>query len=184
LSAAEVVYKVDPRLVRGLDYYRKTAFEVLVEDIGAQSAICGGGRYDGLVQEVGGPQTPGIGFAMGIERVLAALNISGGAPEVETKDYLMLVALGEKAQSEGFAIVSRLRKKGLPVSIDLLGRSLKAQLKAADRTKAKYAAILGQEELEKGIIILRNLTLGEQEEISLTELEEHVMTKYREDVKA
>lgn len=184
LSAAEVIYKVDPRLVRGLDYYRKTAFEVLVEDIGAQSAICGGGRYDGLVQEVGGPQTPGIGFAMGIERVLAALKVSGGTPEVETKDYLMLVALGEKAQGEGFAIVSRLRKKGLPVSIDLLGRSLKAQLKAADRTKAKYAAILGQEELEKGIIILRNLTLGEQEEISLKELEEHVMTKYREDDKA
>lgn len=181
LSAAKVVYKVDPRLVRGLDYYRKTAFEVLVEDIGAQSAICGGGRYDGLVQEVGGPQTPGIGFAMGMERVLAALNLSEEAQEVESKVYLMLVALGEKAQKEGFAIVSQLRKKGIIANVDLLGRSLKAQLKTADRTKAKYAAILGDEELEKGIVLLRDLTIGEQEEIALSELEDYVLKKYRED---
>jgi histidyl-tRNA synthetase len=183
LGAAEVVYKVNPRLVRGLDYYRKTAFEVLVEDIGAQSAICGGGRYDGLVQEVGGPQTPGIGFAMGMERVLAALKLSGEAQGEEVKDYLMLVALGEQAQRAGFAIVSHLRKKGLPISIDLLGRSLKAQLKTADRTKAKYAAILGEEELEKEIVILRNLNLGVQEEIALKDLEQNIMTKYREDGK-
>ncbi|AGA69922.1 histidyl-tRNA synthetase [Desulfitobacterium dichloroeliminans LMG P-21439] len=181
LTAAEVVYKVNPRLVRGLDYYRKTAFEVLVEDIGAQSAICGGGRYDGLVQEVGGPQTPGIGFAMGMERVLAALKLSQEHQDEDKKEFLMLVALGEKAQSEGFAIISRLRKKGLPVSIDLLGRSLKAQLKAADRVQAKYAGILGEEELSKGIIILRNLRLGEQEELTLKEFEEQVLKQYKED---
>lgn len=93
----------------------------------------------------------------------------------------MLVALGEKAQSEGFAIISRLRKKGLPVSIDLLGRSLKAQLKAADRVQAKYAGILGEEELSKGIIILRNLRLGEQEELTLKEFEEQVLKQYKED---
>lgn len=181
LTAAEVVYKVNPRLVRGLDYYRKTAFEVLVEDIGAQSAICGGGRYDGLVQEVGGPQTPGIGFAMGVERVLAAKKLSQENLDEETQEFLMLVALGEKAQSEGFAIISRLRKKGMPVSIDLLGRSLKAQLKAADRVHAQYAAILGEEELSKGIIIVRDLRLGEQEEVSIQEFEEYVLKKYKED---
>lgn len=183
LSAAEVQYKVDPRLVRGLDYYRKTAFEVLVEDIGAQSAICGGGRYDGLVQEVGGPPTPGIGFAMGMERVLSALNLAKAEQEEEAKEYLMFVALGEKAQSEGFALISRLRKKGIPVSIDLLGRSLKAQLKAADRNQAKYAAILGEEELNKGVVIVRNLRLGEQEEVAVPEFEEYVVKKYREDGK-
>lgn len=182
LGAAEVVYKINPRLVRGLDYYRKTAFEVLAEDIGAQSAICGGGRYDGLVQEVGGPQTPGIGFAMGIERVLAVQKQSQGALEEANKEYLMLVALGEKAQNEGFALVSRLRKKGLPASIDLLGRSLKAQLKAADRVQAQYAAILGEEELNKGIIILRDLRLGEQEELKLQDFEEQVLKRYKEDV--
>lgn len=180
LEGAKVVYKVNPRLVRGLDYYRKTAFEVLVEDIGAQSAICGGGRYDGLVQEVGGPQTPGIGFAMGMERVLAALNLSQ-QEDNEKQQFLMFVALGEKAQEKGFALVSSLRKKGIPVSIDLLGRSLKAQLKAADREQFKYAAILGEEELEQGKIILRNLRLGEQEEISLEGLEKLLEEKYQED---
>lgn len=181
LSAAEVVYKVNPRLVRGLDYYRKTAFEVLVEDIGAQSAICGGGRYDGLVQEVGGPPTPGIGFAMGMERVLAARKLAQGEQEGEGKDYLLLVALGDQAQREGFAIVSRLRKQGMPAGIDLLGRSLKAQLKAADRVQAHYAAILGEEELHKGIIILRDLRLGEQVELPLQDFEEVVWKRYKED---
>lgn len=179
LDAAGVVYKVDPRLVRGLDYYRKTAFEVLVEDIGAQSAICGGGRYDGLVQEVGGPPTPGIGFAMGIERVLAAMKLAQKEESAEMKEYLMLVALGENAQRKGFALVSDLRQKGVPASIDLLGRSLKAQLKAADRAQAKYAAILGEEELEKGIIILRNLRLGEQEELALEDFSELVLNRYK-----
>jgi len=179
LDAAGVAYKVDPRLVRGLDYYRKTAFEVLVEDIGAQSAICGGGRYDGLVQEVGGPPTPGIGFAMGIERVLAAKKLAQKEESAEMKEYLMLVALGENAQRKGFALVSDLRQKGVPASIDLLGRSLKAQLKAADRAQAKYAAILGEEELEKGIIILRNLRLGEQEELALEDFSELVLNRYK-----
>lgn len=181
LGEAEVTYKVNPRLVRGLDYYRKTAFEVLVEDIGAQSAICGGGRYDGLVQEVGGPQTPGIGFAMGMERVLAALNLSQKDSTTDKQRFLMLVALGEKAQEKGFSLVSRLRKMGIPVSIDLLGRSLKAQLKTADREQFKYAAILGEEELEQGKIIIRNLRLGDQEEHSLEGLEKYLEQKYQED---
>lgn len=128
LGRAGVVYRVNPRLVRGLDYYTKTAFEVMVEEIGAQSAICGGGRYDKLVEEIGGPPTPGIGFAMGIERVLAALQVQHKLPEEKPKLFAMLIALGEQAQIEGFALLSALRSQGMPVGMDLLGRSLKTNL--------------------------------------------------------
>ncbi|GAB6171471.1 histidine--tRNA ligase [Paradesulfitobacterium aromaticivorans] len=184
LEAAGVVYKVDPRLVRGLDYYRKTAFEVLVEEIGAQSAICGGGRYDGLVEEIGGPATPGIGFAMGMERALAAIEVQQKMPEFEKAGYAMIIALGQQAQRHGFALVNALREAGIPASIDLLGRSLKAQLKAADREGVKFALILGEEELSKGRAILRNLRVGEQEEVALSQVVSVLKDKFGEGVKA
>ena len=182
LEAAGVVFKINPRLVRGLDYYRKTAFEVVVEEIGAQSAICGGGRYDGLVQEIGGPPTPGIGFAMGMERVLAALEVQNKLPESGKARFAMLIALGEEAQRVGFALVSKLRQDKIPVSIDLLGRSLKAQLKAADRLGVRYALILGEEELSKQVLVVRDLKLGEQYEMSLAEAEATLSQNYREGV--
>lgn len=181
LTAAGVHYKVDPRLVRGLDYYRKTAFEVLVENIGAQSAICGGGRYDGLVEEVGGPQTPGIGFAMGMERVLAALQASNPLNSTMKKEFIRFVALGEAAQKKCFTFVSQLRRKGIPAGIDLLGRSLKAQLKAADKVQARYAAIVGEDEMNREVAILRDLTLGEQSELPFAEAEKELIQKYREE---
>lgn len=180
LSAAGVVYKVNPRLVRGLDYYRKTAFEVMVEEIGAQSAICGGGRYDGLVEEIGGPSTPGIGFAMGMERVLAAMEIQQTVPDTQPSQFVMLVALGEAARQEGFKLVSTLRRNGIGAGMDLLGRSLKAQLKAADRQGTHWALILGEEELERGVVIARDLRLGEQSEVRLSELMQFIEQKYRE----
>lgn len=182
LEAAKVVYRVNPRLVRGLDYYTKTAFEVMVEEIGAQSAICGGGRYDRLVEEIGGPPTPGIGFAMGIERVLAALQVQDKLPEEQPKLFAMLIALGEKAQIKGFSLLSSLRNQGIPVSMDLLSRSLKAQLKAADRLGVRYAFILGEEEIDKGMILMRDLKLGEQTEVSLDKLVEEIDKKYRRGV--
>lgn len=182
LTAAGVRYKVDPRLVRGLDYYRKTAFEVIVEDIGAQSAICGGGRYDGLVEEVGGPQTPGIGFAMGMERVLRALQASGKDSDRAPKEFVMFAALGELAQKKAFSLVSQLRSKGIPANIDLLGRSLKSQLKTADKAQAHYAAILGEDELTRQVLILRDLALGEQLEVPLTEVVNDLIRKWEEEV--
>lgn len=181
LTSAGVVYKVNPRLVRGLDYYRKTAFEVLVEDIGAQSAICGGGRYDGLVEEVGGPRTPGIGFAMGMERVIAAREASGQVINRDQKGYVMFIALGDEAQKKCFSWVSRLRREGLPASIDLLGRSLKAQLKAADKAQARFAAIVGEDELAREVVVLRDLTLGEQVELRFEEIVENLAQKYKEE---
>lgn len=182
LKRAGVVYKVNPRLVRGLDYYTKTAFEVMVEEIGAQSAICGGGRYDKLVEEVGGPPTPGIGFAMGIERVLAALQVQGKFPEVKPKQFAMLIALGEKAQMEGFALINALRGQGIPVGMDLLGRSLKNQLKSANRQGAGYAFILGEEELARKVLVVRDLLSGEQTEVSLADAVREISKKYQRSV--
>ncbi|HBV88978.1 MAG TPA: histidine--tRNA ligase [Desulfosporosinus sp.] len=182
LERAGVVYRVNPRLVRGLDYYTKTAFEVMVEEIGAQSAICGGGRYDKLVEEIGGPPTPGIGFAMGIERVLAALQVQDKLPKEEPKLFGMLIALGEKAQTEGFALLSTLRSQGMPVGMDLLGRSLKNQLKSANRQGARYAFILGEEELARNVLVIKDLTLGEQMEVSLSDAIEEINKKYQRGV--
>ncbi|MBC2721773.1 histidine--tRNA ligase [Desulfosporosinus sp.] len=182
LERAGVVYRVNPRLVRGLDYYTKTAFEVMVEEIGAQSAICGGGRYDKLVEEIGGPPTPGIGFAMGIERVLAALQVQDKLPKEEPKLFGMLIALGEKAQTEGFALLSTLRSQGMPVGMDLLGRSLKNQLKSANRQGARYAFILGEEELARNVLVIKDLTLGEQMEVSLSDAVEEINKKYQRGV--
>jgi histidyl-tRNA synthetase len=184
LGAAGVAYRVNPRLVRGLDYYTKTAFEVMVEEIGAQSAICGGGRYDGLVEEIGGPPTPGIGFAMGIERVLTALQVQHQLPEEKTGLFAMLIALGEKAQNEGFSLLAALRAQGMSVGMDLQGRNLKAQLKAANRQSARYALILGEEELEKSVILIRDLTLGEQSEVPLDEVVGLLNEKYQRGVLA
>lgn len=182
LKAAGVVYKINPRLVRGLDYYRKTAFEVIAEDIGAQSAVCGGGRYDGLVEEIGGPATAGIGFAMGLERLVAILDAQKKLPEFETRQFASVVALGEKAEAEGFKLLSELRRAGIPSGMDLLGRSLKAQLKASDREGARLAVILGEDELARGVAVVRNLVLGEQEEVSLSEVLSAISEKYREGV--
>ncbi|SPF52112.1 Histidine--tRNA ligase [Candidatus Desulfosporosinus infrequens] len=182
LGLAGVVYRVNPRLVRGLDYYTKTAFEVMVEEIGAQSAICGGGRYDGLVEEIGGPPTPGIGFAMGLERVLAALQVQHKLPEEKPRLFAMLIALGEKAENEGFALLSALRYQGIPVSMDLLGRSLKTQLKAANRLGAQYALILGETELEQNLLLIRDLRLGDQIEIPLVKAVEEIKKKFQRGV--
>lgn len=178
LEAAQVRYRINPRLVRGLDYYRKTAFEIMVEEIGAQSAICGGGRYDGLVEEIGGPPTPAIGFAMGLERVLTALSIQDQLPDPANRVFAMLVLLGEQAQQVGFGLLSELRRQGFSVSADLLGRSLKAQLKAADRLGARYALLLGEDELNRGIMIVRDLKLGEQSEVPLQGIQEVLKLKY------
>lgn len=182
LGKAGVDYRVNPRLVRGLDYYTKTAFEVMVEEIGAQSAICGGGRYDGLVEEVGGPSTPGIGFAMGLERVLAALQVQHKLPEGKYKPFAMMIALGDKAQSEGFSLLSALRAQGISVSMDLLGRGLKSQLKAANREGAQLALILGEEELERNVLIIRDLMSGEQHEIPLTRAFDEICKRHQRGV--
>jgi len=173
LDALGQEYVVNPRLVRGLDYYTKTAFEIISPALGAQSSICGGGRYDNLLATIGGPDIPGIGFALGIERVLAALEaegISRKAPDVPD----IFVATAGVPEAEALKVTMQLREAGLAVDKDYLGRSLKAQLKFAGRKGIKYVIILGDEELKNGQATVRDMQAGSQEVVSLKELAAHL----------
>lgn len=145
----EIPYSVDSRLVRGLDYYTNTAFEIQYPPLGAQSAICGGGRYDGLVEDVGGPSTPGIGFAVGLERLLLALEMQKLIPEPVNRKKVYIVTLGEDAVVEGIKIQQHLRDKGVIAEIDLQDRSIKGQMKQAGKNNAEYTVIIGANEMEK-----------------------------------
>lgn len=177
LSLAEIDFHINPKMVRGLDYYQKTAFEVIAEGIGAQSAICGGGRYDGLVEEIGGPATPGIGFAMGVERILAVLENQKTELEEKSKEGVLVAALGEIAQQEGFKLTTELRRAGISTIMDLMGRGLKSQMKSADRQGVRYVLIMGEEELSKNIVIVRDMSLGDQTEIPRDKIKTFLLEK-------
>ncbi|WP_026771132.1 histidine--tRNA ligase [Sediminibacillus sp. JSM 1682029] len=165
-------YVVDPNLVRGLDYYNHTAFEIMsnAEGFGAITTLSGGGRYNGLVEELGGPETPGIGFAMSLERLLMALDAEGIELPVDDGLDCFIVSLGEKAEKAAVRYTYELRNAGVQVDKDYQQRKFKAQFKAADRLKAKYVVILGEEELEKDTATVRNMSTGEQVDVSLQQL--------------
>jgi histidyl-tRNA synthetase len=165
-----VDFEVDSRLVRGLDYYTRTAFEFVSEVLGpTQSTLCGGGRYDGLAEAIGGEPTPGIGFGLGLERLLIALDEEGAeAPEFESGVFV--VALGESAAGEARALVRTLREEGIAAETAYEERPLKAQLKMADRSGAAYAAIIGDQELAEGVVTLRRLLDGHQETVKQSEV--------------
>ena len=167
LQALCVPYVLNPRLVRGLDYYTGTAFEITAQGIGAQSSIGGGGRYNGLIAQCGGPDTPGIGFALGIERILLTIEQQGLTLPFEETLNVFIAALGEEAQAKAFNLAQSLRQKGVSVERDYLRRSLKAQLKAADRLKAILTVILGEEEIKKNAGIVRKMSDSTQVEIPL-----------------
>ena len=154
-------------MVRGLDYYTRTTFELITGDLGAQSAVGAGGRYDGLVAQLGGPKKmPGIGFAMGMER-LSLLMKQGENGEEQTAIDLFIVALGEEARDQAFILNQLCRKSGLQTTIDPAGRSLKNQMKQAGKSNARFTFILGEDELSNNAAILRNMQTKEQQEISL-----------------
>lgn len=169
LTKLGIPFEVDPRLVRGLDYYNHTTFEIMsdAEGFGAITTLCGGGRYNGLVQEIGGPETPGIGFALSIERLLAALGAEGVALPVSRSIDCYIVAVGEKAKEESVPLVHKLRKAGIVADKDYQDRKIKAQLKAADRLNAKFVAILGDDELAKEVVNVKEMSTGEQTEVPL-----------------
>lgn len=169
LTALGVDFHLNPRLVRGLDYYVQTAFEIVAQGIGAQSSIGGGGRYDGLVEQVGGPAMPGIGFALGLERILLAMEQQGLSLAEEDRVDVYLAILGEKAKIPGAVLAQKLRQAGLAVERDYQGRSLKAQLKSADRLGVKYTLILGEDEIKNDQVVLRNMQDGSQVVLSLAE---------------
>ena len=167
LEAMGIDYVVDPSIVRGLDYYTGAVFEFIAEGIGAQSTVCGGGRYDGLVESLGGPKLSGIGFGMGITRLILAMKELGISPVEEKKPALYIAALGERATVKALAISERLRRSGHYVECDIVGRSLKAQMKYANKIGAKYTLIIGDSEVDAGIAQMRNMENGEQSEVSL-----------------
>lgn len=177
LTALGIPYEVDPRLVRGLDYYTNTAFEIQYTPLGAQSAICGGGRYDGLVEEVGGPHTPSVGFAVGLERLLLALEMQKLIPEPVKPGHVYIAALGEDAIAEGMKIQQELRTDGIRADLDLQGRSLKGQMKQAGKTGADYTVIIGSDELDRKEASVKSMAEGTQASISFDEVAAYVKEK-------
>ena len=162
LQAAGIEYTLNPRLVRGLDYYTKTAFEIQYPLLGAQSAVCGGGRYDGLIEECGGPATPGIGFAIGMERVLLAMEKQQLLPPAQEEVPVWVIPMGPEATLPAFGLLNQLRGMGICADMDHSGRSMKSQMKQANRVNAKYVAIFGETELQTDQVTLKNMTTGEQ----------------------
>lgn len=169
LDAMKIDFTVNPKIVRGLDYYTKTVFEFVTTDIGAQGTICGGGRYDGLIEQLGGAKTPALGFAMGIERLILTMENQGCEFIESNKCLLYLAPMGENALVKILTIAHNLREEGYWVEYDVVGRSLKAQMKYADKIGALFTMVLGDNELETNNAKLKNMSTGEQIEICLDE---------------
>ncbi len=167
LDAMGIDYVVDPAIVRGLDYYTGVVFEFIAEGIGAQSTVCGGGRYDGLVESIGGPALSGIGFGMGITRVILAMREAGLDKIAPAAPKLYIAALGERAVIKALAIAERLRSEGKYVECDIVGRSLKAQMKYANKIGAEYTLIIGDSEIDAGKAQLKNMADSSQTEVEL-----------------
>lgn len=170
LDSAGVKYKLDPRMVRGLDYYVRTTFEVVTGDLGAQNAVAGGGRYDGLIEVLGGPPQGGIGFAAGFER----LALLAPEPEDVPGPTLFVAALGEKPREEAFRLIQNLRRKGIWAEMTSQDKSLKAQMRRAGKLGSAKVLILGENELEKGEVVLKNMQDGSQENLPLAGIEKAV----------
>ena len=170
LKAAGFEYEIDPMIVRGLDYYTKTVFEIVSGSIGAQGTICGGGRYDGLVEECGGPQVPGAGFGLGLERLLMVLeNQEAEIPRPDVCD-IFFATIGEEAREKAFELILQLRRNGIVSDMDHAGRSLKAQFKYANKLGARYVGTLGEEELAAGEITLKEMETGKEEKVPFDQI--------------
>ena len=176
LDAAGIEYTVNPHIVRGLDYYTRTVFEFVSGDIGAQSTVCGGGRYDGLISQMGGQPTPSLGFAMGIERLMMVLEAQGAEmPDAPTCD-LYIAAMGENASFKATALCNALRDDGYAVQTDICAKGLKAQMKFANKIGAKFTIVLGDDELAANTAKLKCMQTGDELEIKLDELSEELFS--------
>ncbi len=167
LDACGIGYVIDPHIVRGLDYYTRTVFEFIAEGIGSQSTVCGGGRYDGLMEELGGPKMAGIGFGMGITRLILAMKQNGVEIPALAVPELYIAAMGKEAAVRAARIVSDLRESGINADSDIMGRSLKAQMKYADKIAARYTLILGDAEIASGRAVIKEMATSEQTEVPL-----------------
>ncbi|MBQ3305281.1 MAG: histidine--tRNA ligase [Clostridia bacterium] len=171
LGAMGLEYAIDPRIVRGLDYYTKTVFEIITDaPDGGELTVCGGGRYDGLVEELGGPATPGIGWGMGIERMIMVQDMRGSAPAAPAPLDVLVVTLGDDARMEGVKLVSELRAKGIKADLDHAARSMKAQFKYANKLGVKKVIVIAGDELEKGVVKLRDMEASSEAEVARGEI--------------
>ena len=169
LDGLGVAYEIDPNIVRGLDYYVKTAFEIKHDNLGAQSSICGGGRYDGLVQNLGGPDIPGVGFGMGMDRLLMAADLYRPTAETPEREGSYLIGFGETAKLILVDLLAKLRRAGQTVELEVNQRSMKAAMKQADRMNARYAVIVGEDELAQNKIAVRDLSSSTQQLMTVAE---------------
>ena len=160
-----IPYEVDPGIVRGLDYYTKTAFEFISDKLGSQATVCGGGRYDNLREQLEGPATPGVGFGLGIERLLLILEATGKEPKAPSACDVMVCGLGESAKEAALKLTKQMRESGIRVIIDVMERGLKAQFKYADRAGAQYVVVIGDDEMAKGVVTLRDMANSSQREV-------------------
>ncbi len=174
LTASGVEYKINPEIVRGLDYYSKTVFEFVSENIGAQGTVCGGGRYDNLIGQLGGGNIAGIGFALGIERLLLLMENIGAFVGEDVKPTIYIASMGESAYSKAFELVNALRQKGIVAEMDLKERGVKAQFKYADKIGAKFVGVIGDNELNNGVIKVKNMLSGVEEEVKFENLAEYL----------
>ena len=174
IDAMDISYVIDPRIVRGLDYYTKTAFEFVTTKIGAQGTICGGGRYDHLVEEIGGPSIPGVGFGLGKERLLILMEQNDIIVDDPNVPDISVSFIGDKARLYALDLVHKLRAGGVSAIIDTLNRNLKGQMKYANKLNARYSVVIGDNEIEKGIVTLKNMHSGEQKEINAIDITKEI----------
>ncbi len=169
LQAMGIEYEINTKIVRGLDYYTKTVFEFVYDGIGAQGTVCGGGRYDGLFEELGGNHTPAVGFGMGIERLLLTLEAEGKSLGEDSRPDIFFAGIGEEAKIFAFAMAEKARAEGLKAQSDLMNRSLKAQMKYADKVGARYTVVLGDDEIQSKKAVAKNMVTKEQLTLDLSQ---------------
>jgi len=172
LDSLQIKYKISPYLVRGLDYYTRTVFEIIHHDLGSQNALGAGGRYDSLVADLGGPNLGAIGFAFGVERLLLVRSLESG---VRSPNLVYIITLGEEAKREGLNLLADLRQAGIPSDTDYESRSLKGAMRRANDLSAKQVLIIGEDELKKGVVTLKDMASGEQKEIKV----ENLITEFK-----
>ncbi len=179
IKAQDIEFSINPRIVRGLDYYTKTVFEFISADLGAQSTVCGGGRYDNLVAACGGPSTAGVGFGMGLERLLMVTDVQKIAIPKQTGCFAYIAVLNEGLRSQLFRLMNDLRAKGIPADMDHAGRGLKAQFKYADKIAAVWVCMIGDDELAKQQMKIRNMHDGEEIYVPVKDVVEFIEKKYK-----
>ena len=173
LALAGIAYEINPRIVRGLDYYTRTVFEFVSDNIGAQGTVCGGGRYDGLIKQLGGNDCPAVGFAVGIERLLMVMEATGVEIPKPAPVKVYLAGMNEESRKQAFAIACKLRENGVLAETDHMNRSIKAQFKYADKLGAEYVAVIGESELLENAFNVKNMQTGESEKVAFAQAVEY-----------